>query len=99
MRFKIKDIPPEGLVVSQPLAEALLKDAFAGPDTDPARSAGSYSAQLFRNHDEVVTGSMKATIGLSCAACLQPARIDVTVPLRAVFGGEEPDEAPESEDE
>ena len=30
MRFKIKDIPPEGLVVSQPIADGLLRDAFAG---------------------------------------------------------------------
>jgi len=100
MRFKIKDIPPEGLVVNQPLAETLLKDAFTGPDADAERSAGTYAVQLFRNHDEVVvTGNLKATIGLSCAACLQPTRADVAVPLRAVFGAEEPNDTPDSEDE
>jgi uncharacterized protein len=100
MRFKIKDIPPEGLVVTQPLSEPLLKEAFSGPDVDAERSAGSFSLQLFRNRDEVVvTGALKATLGLSCAACLSPTRLDVTLPVRAVFGSEKPNEAPATEDE
>jgi uncharacterized protein len=100
MRFKIKDIPPEGLVVSQPIGEALLKDALESPAADAERSAGSIQLQLLRNRDEViVTGALKATLGLNCAACLAPTRFDSQVKLHAVFGPEAPDDVPPSEEE
>jgi uncharacterized protein len=100
LRYKIKDIPPEGQLVDEPLARQLLADALDGMDADLDRTAGAARFQLVRNDDDVlVTGSVKATIGLACSACLQPARVDVSAPVKMVYRLEEEASEDSSDDD
>jgi uncharacterized protein len=90
LRYKIKDIPAEGMVVDQPLEAALLKEALFGFDADLARTAGAVHLDLNRTGEDVfVRGKLSATLGVSCASCLGPARVDVGSPINMIFRPEE----------
>jgi uncharacterized protein len=92
LRYKIKDIPDEGLVVDLPLPDSLLADALDGLDADASHSAGAARLELVRTHDDVlVRGRLKATLALPCASCLQPTRVDVAVPINMIYRPEEED--------
>lgn len=94
MRYKIKDIPEEGLVCDQPIERALLGDALAGLGADIDRSAAAVRLEITRSQDDIyVRGTVSATLGLSCAACLGPARIEVSLPIKMVYVYAGPDAA------
>jgi uncharacterized protein len=72
----------------------LLGEALEGLDVDLGRTAGAVHLELSKSGDDdiYVHGSIQATIGLPCGACLQPARIDVSVPVKMAYVyGEEKD--------
>ena len=98
MRYKIKDIPSEGLVVDQALSVELLTEALDGMDADLERSAAAVRLDVSKVQDDVfVRGSVKATIGVPCSACLKPARAEVDVPVKMIFRLDEG--APDVEDD
>jgi uncharacterized protein len=97
LRYKIKDIPDEGLVVDQPIEPKLLGEALDGMGAEPARSAAAVRLELTVTEDDVfVRGNINATLGLPCSLCLQPARLDLSIPVNMIYRPEEPDE--ESDD-
>src|SRR4051794_9752420 len=101
LRYKIKDIPEEGMLVDLALDRELLSDALQGMgiEFDLDRTAGAVHLELSRSGDEVlVRGSVNATLGLPCGACLQPTRADVQVPVKLVYVLDE-DESDESTDD
>jgi uncharacterized protein len=90
LRYKIKDIPVEGLVVDQPLSAALLKEALDGLDADLGRTAAAVRLDVSRTHEDVfVRGKLSATLGLACASCLGPARVDVAAPINMIYRPED----------
>jgi uncharacterized protein len=98
LRYKIKDIPDEGLLCDQAVPAAILKDALEGLEADPARSAASFRIELTRSHDDVFArGTLTGTLGVSCAACLGPARVDVSAPIDLIFRREAEEAAEEEE--
>ena len=91
MRYKIKDIPPEGRRVRETLERSLLDEALEGGLADPARTSGAVDVELTKSHDDVFArGTLTATLGLACSACLQPISLDVKAPIDMVYRLVEP---------
>ncbi len=100
MRYKIKDIPNEGLLCDQPLSPELLRDALDGAGADLGRSAGAIRVELTRTgRDVVASGAVKATVGMPCSLCLGPARTSVDAPIKLIFVPEEDEERADGSDE
>jgi uncharacterized protein len=94
LRYKIKEIPDEGLVVDQAIPTDLLKDALEGLEPDLSQCSGSIHLTLTRaRHDVVVSGRVSAALSVACGACLKPAALTVRVPIQVVYAeGDEEDE-------
>jgi uncharacterized protein len=93
MRYKIKDIPSEGLLAQFELPASLFADALAGMDADLDRATGNLRAELSKDRDDnvFVRGDLKALVTLPCASCLGPALVKLDVPLKLTLvpeGGE-----------
>jgi DUF177 domain-containing protein len=102
LRYKIKDIPVEGLVVSRAIEPALLADALEDSGAELERTAGAVDFELTRSHDDVyVSGRLKATIGMSCALCLAPTRVELDQSIKMVYvrEGADADDADDATDE
>lgn len=86
MQWKIKDIPDDGLDVRTTLPAELAKDALAPSGADLESSTLAVELQLFRQSQEVlVRGRLHGEVNMPCAGCLQPARIEVEVPVELLF--------------
>jgi len=98
MQWKIKDIPDDGLDVQLALPEELLVDALAPSGGDASTSQLRVELQLFRQGDEVlVRGRLHGEVHLPCAACLQPAKVEVEAPVELLYAP--PGETPELEED
>jgi uncharacterized protein len=98
MRYKIKDIPSEGLAIEQEIPRSLFADAMEGLDADLGATTGSVRANLTKDRDDNVFahGDLKALITVPCSHCLGPALLKVSVPVNLTFvepGKDEEDEA------
>jgi uncharacterized protein len=87
MRYKIKDIPSDGLAIDQELPRSLFADALEGVDADLDATTGSVRAQLSKDRDDNVFahGDVKALVTVPCASCLGPALVRVSAPLNLTF--------------
>ncbi len=86
LRYKIKDIPGEGLVCELAIEPALLGDALQDSGAELGRTAGAVALELTRSGDDVyVRGRVTATVGMSCALCLVPTRVELDVPVKMVY--------------
>ncbi len=87
MRYKIKDIPSDGLAIDQELARSLFADALEGVDADLDATTGSVRAQLSKDRDDNVfaQGDVKALVTVPCSSCLGPALVKVSAPLKLTF--------------
>lgn len=86
MRYKIKDIPPEGVLLELPLTQDLLRQALDGTDADLANCSGSVRLELSRTgYDVVVYGTLNAMLTLPCGGCLKPTTSLLSVPIKTVF--------------
>ena len=99
MRYKIKDIPSEGLLCDQEIPRSLFSEALQGMDADLAATTGSIRVHLSKDRDDNVfaRGDVKALMTVPCASCLGPALVKVSAPLKMTFVAEGA-EAAESED-
>jgi len=93
MRYKIKDIPSEGLVCDQEIPRSLFSEALEGMDADLAATTGSIHVDLSKDRDDNVfaRGDVKALMTVPCSSCLGPALVKVSAPLKMTFvadGGE-----------
>jgi DUF177 domain-containing protein len=95
LRYKIKEIPDEGLVVSQPIPADLLKDALEGLEPDLAQCTGGIELTLTRaKRDVIVSGGVSAALAVACGACLKPAGVTVRAPINVVYVEEKEKAAP-----
>ena len=87
MRYKIKDIPSEGLVCDQEIPRSLFSEALEGMDADLAATTGSIHVDLSKDRDDNVfaRGDIKALITVPCASCLGPALVKVSAPVKMTF--------------
>ncbi len=100
MRYKIKDIPSEGLHVEQEIPRSLFSDALEGTDADLAATTGSIRVDLSKDRDDNVfaRGDVTALITVPCASCLGPALVKVSAPLKMTFVAADAEEREQSED-
>jgi uncharacterized protein len=99
MRYKIKDITSEGLLVQEELTRAMLADALEGMEPDLDKSTANVRLELSKDRDENVyaRGDLKALLTIACGNCLGPALIKINTPLNVTYVAED-DEAAESDD-
>src|SRR6185312_1431448 len=100
MRYKIKDIPADGLVVDQELARSLLGDALVGIDADLDATTGHVRVELSKDRDDNVfaNGELKALVTFPCALCLAPALVKVSSRIKMTFVAPGEKEPSDSED-
>jgi uncharacterized protein len=92
MRYKIKDIPSDGMLVEEELGNELLADAFAGLDVDLKATTGNLRAELRYDRDDenvFAVGGLKALVTVPCAKCLGPALVKIDAPLHMTFVADE----------
>jgi uncharacterized protein len=99
MRYKIKDIPSEGLLVEQEIPRSLFTDALEGMEADLGATTGSIRVDLSKDREDNVftRGDLKALVTVPCASCLGPALIKISAPIKMTFVAEDAEQA-ESED-
>jgi uncharacterized protein len=87
MRYKIKDIPSEGLHADLELPRSLLADALEGMDADLGATTGNVRVDLLKDRDDNVflRGDVKALVTVPCASCLGPALVKIDAPLKMTF--------------
>lgn len=100
LRFKIKEIPADGspLHVQRAVPAELLASVLEGTDGDAGHAAVELSADLFREHDDVIVrGRLSGALELPCGRCVEPARVPVDVTVDALFtrDGAEPEADPD----
>jgi uncharacterized protein len=100
MRYKIKDIPSDGLLVQLDLPRTLLADALEGMDADLDATTGNIRVELTKDRDDNVfaRGDLKALVTVPCASCLGSALVKIAAPLKMTFVPEGEDEAAASDD-
>jgi DUF177 domain-containing protein len=100
MRYKIKDIPSEGMLVEQEIARPLFADALEGLDADLDATTGNVRVELSKDGEDNVFahGNVKALVTVPCAKCLQPALIKIAAPLKMTFVAGEADAAASDDD-
>ena len=87
MRYKIKDIPSEGLLVQTELPRSLFADALEGVDADLDGATGNIRVELSKDREDNVfaRGDVKALFHVPCALCLQPSLVKISAPLKMTF--------------
>lgn len=87
MRYKIKDIPSEGLLVQLDIPRSLFADALEGVDADLAATTGNLRAELTKDREDNVfaRGDVKALVTVPCASCLGPALVKIDAPLKMTY--------------
>jgi uncharacterized protein len=93
MRYKIKDIPSEGLLVQTDLPRSLFADALEGTDADVDAATGNIRVELSKDRDDNVfaRGDIKALFNVPCALCLAPSLVKISAPLKMTFVASEGD--------
>jgi len=87
MRYKIKDIPSEGLLVELDIPRSLFAEALEGLDADLAATTGNIRVELSKDREDNVfaRGDVKALVTVPCASCLGPALVKISAPLKMTF--------------
>ena len=95
MRYKIKDIPSEGLLVQTELPRSLFADALEGMDADLDGATGNIRVDLSKDREDNVfaRGDVKALFNVPCALCLQPSLVKISAPLKMTFVASGDDDA------
>jgi uncharacterized metal-binding protein YceD (DUF177 family) len=86
MRFKIKDIGDEGLVVDLPVTAAWLAAECPDLDAKPGMAGVTMHGVLEKSGDDfLLRGELRGVLESPCARCLEPARVSLEVPLVVTF--------------
>lgn len=87
LRYKIRDIPTEGLAAEVPLEKQLFETALEGTSADLSSCYGNLRIELSKDERDVifVRGRLRGKLGLACGRCLAPAELALDVPLHMTF--------------
>lgn len=99
MRFDIKEIGDDGLVVDVPVTEAWLAAECPGVEATLGPKGLRLRGSLQKSGDDVL---LRATLGgemrSTCVRCLEEARIPLTLPLITTFVERDEDDEEEEDD-
>lgn len=83
---RLNDIDSAGVQLHAELAPDQFTEALADVGVDAARCAVSLDAQLSKQKETVLcSGQLRGALVLPCQRCLEPAKVNVDVPLHTVF--------------
>jgi uncharacterized protein len=100
MRFKIKEIGDNGLSLDLPISAAWLGSECPDLDAVPAQGGLRLRGQLLRSGDDVfLRGTLRGALAATCARCLEPARVQIDVPLAVTFVARDEDDAQDAADD
>ncbi len=86
LKFRVRDIPSEGLHREIPLGPAWFASALHGVDGTWDDAAGSVSVTLSRARAEILArGELAVRFHVPCARCLEPALVEVSAPFATTF--------------
>lgn len=86
MRYKVRDIGPEGLDVRVPLPADFLAAEVANPDVRPAAQGLALDGRLQDAGDAyLLRGKLRGGVVVPCGRCLEPATIALDVPILVSF--------------
>jgi uncharacterized protein len=90
LRYKIRDIPPEGWAVELLLSESLFVAALEGISVDLPACHGTLRVEISKDERDVlfVRGRLRGQLGLTCARCLGKAVIPLDVPVHMTYTAE-----------
>ena len=99
MRYKTKDIGDEGLDICVAVTEAWLKAECPELDLCPSGEGITFSGRLEQAGDEyLLRGALRGGLLTQCERCLEPATLELDVPVTLTFvereelSGDEEDE-------
>jgi len=88
LSFKIKEIPQAGAPqrLQRLLPAALISAALEGEEGDASASKLRLEVELFRDHEDVIVrGRLRGHLVLACGRCVEPAQVNIDVPVDAMF--------------
>jgi uncharacterized metal-binding protein YceD (DUF177 family) len=98
MRYRIKDIGDAGLEVQAPITAAWLATSCPGVDVEPAPEGLAFTGRIDRSGESyLLRGDLRGKVITPCGRCLEPAVVDLDLPL--IVSYEERDEDEEVEDD
>jgi uncharacterized protein len=96
MQFKVNDIGADGLDVDLPVTPAWLAAQCPDLDARPAPSGLRFRGRLEPSgEDYLLRGQLEGGLSVACSRCLEPAALELEVPVSVVYvekGNEEDDE-------
>jgi uncharacterized protein len=98
MRFDIKEIGDDGLVVDVPVTEAWLARECPGIEPRLGPRGLSLRGTLTKSGDDVfLRGTLSGEMTSTCVRCLEEARIPVSIAMLTTFEEKSPDDDDEAE--
>ena len=86
MLFKIKDIGDDGLEVDLPVTTAWLAEQCPDLGAKPGPGGVLMHGVLEKSGDDVLLrGELRGVLETTCSRCLEPARVDLDIPLTISF--------------
>jgi uncharacterized protein len=96
MRYKTRDIGDEGLEIRVPVTASWLAEDCPGLDAVPAGDGLVLSGRIDKSGDSyLLRGDLRGTLETSCARCLEPARVELDVPVVVTYVEKDEDEEDE----
>jgi uncharacterized protein len=100
MRFKIKDIGETGQDVELPVTPAWLATECPDLEAKPGMAGVALRGVLEMSADDVLLrGDLRGVMESTCSRCLEPARIDLDVPLTVTFVERDSDDDDDDDDD
>jgi uncharacterized protein len=91
MRYRIKDIGDAGLEVQVPITAAWLATECPGVEVEPVPQGVALHGRIDKSGESyLLRGQLRGALGTACSRCLEPAAVELDVPV--VVSYEETDE-------
>jgi uncharacterized protein len=104
MRYRIKDIGDAGLEVQVPVTAAWLAAECSGIDVQPGPEGVALKARIEQSGESyLLRGDLRGKLITPCSRCLEPAAVELDIPVIVAYeerddDGEEADEDEDDED-
>lgn len=99
MRFKINEIGAEGLPLHVPVTAEWVAQACPDLEMRPGPAGLALDGRIEKTgEDYLLRGQLRGELETSCARCLEPARVQLDVPLATTFVSTDEDDEDEDAD-
>ena len=100
MRYRIKDIGDAGLELQVPVTAAWLATECPGVDIVPGPEGTTLSGRIDRSGESyLLRGDLRGQLVTPCGRCLEPATVDLDVPVIVSYEETDEDEEADAEEE